>query len=273
MITLGILWLPLAIPLQFALREDPNLTTIVTMGLLFVEFLFYLPFWVKNVHGETQPFRRYGLRWERASGVDLINGLAYGLGFTWGLLILEALMGLITLRSPTTALIRIVLEGMLSGLGVALAEELLFRGWVYDELERDYAPKIVLWGSAIAFGVLHFLKPLPEMLRTLPVLPGLVLLGITLAWAKRSRYGRLGKPIGLHGGMVWGYYIFNVGGLIEHHDNVSPWITGVDGNPLGGLCGIVLLSVLAWLMWRDAQRVQKNQGSPQQTPTDNPEAN
>jgi hypothetical protein len=119
----------------------------------------------------------------------------------------------------------------------------------------------VLWGSAGVFAIAHFLKPLGEMIRTLPVFPGLVLLAATLIWAKRSRYGRLGKSIGLHGGLVWGYYIFNVGGLIEYHDGVSPWITGVDGNPLGGLCGIILLFVLAGLMWRDANRVSAKSSS------------
>ncbi|ACB00261.1 MULTISPECIES: type II CAAX endopeptidase family protein [Cyanophyceae] len=256
-LSLGIIWLPLAAPLYLIFRADENLTTILTMGLLFLEFLVYLPFWVKQVHGETQPFRRYGLVWQRANGVDLVTGLAYGLGFTWALLIFEDVLGFIEIIPPTTALIRIVIEGALSGLGVALAEELVFRGWVYDELERDYGSKIVLWGSAIAFAILHFLKPLPEMIRTLPVFPGLVLLGLTLVWAKRSRFGRLGKPIGLHGGLVWGYYIFNVGGLIQSKEGVSPWLTGVDGNPLGGLWGILFLAVLAWIMARAAQKSQK----------------
>lgn len=250
LITLAAIWLPLAAPLYLLLREDENLTTILTMGLLFVEFLLFLPFWVRRIHGEAHPFQRYGLVWQRANGVDLIVGLAYGLSFTWALLIFEHLLGLITIVPPTVALVRIAAEGALSGLGVAFAEELVFRGWVYDELERDYRPQTVLWGCALTFAILHFLKPLPEMIRTLPVLPGLTLLGLTLVWAKRSTRGRLGKSIGLHGGLVWGYYIFNVGGLIEYHDDVSPWITGVDGNPLASLWGILFLCVLAYLMWR-----------------------
>lgn len=222
------------------------------MGLLFLEFLGYLPWWVKHVHGETKPFQSYGLVWQRVNGVDLLRGLAYGFTFTWGLLLVEALLGLITITPPSFGLVRIVLEGALSGLGVALAEELVFRGWLYDELARDYGdrPNIVLGGCAGTFAISHFLKPLSEIIRTFPVLPGLALLGATLVWAKRSRRNRLGQPIGIHGGLVWGYYIFNVGGLIQYRDDVSPWITGVDGNPLGGLCGLIFLSGLAWLMWR-----------------------
>ncbi|NJN72780.1 MAG: CPBP family intramembrane metalloprotease [Limnothrix sp. RL_2_0] len=254
-VTLALIWLPFAIPIYLIFRADENLTTILTMSLVFIEFLFYLPFWVKKVHGETQPFRRYGLVWTRANGVGLLKGLAYGFSFTWGLLIFEDLLGLINILPPTSGLIRFVLEGSLTGLGVAFAEELVFRGWLYDELERDYSPNIVLWGSAVTFGVSHFLKPWEEMIRTLPVLPGLVLLGATLVWARRSQRGNLGKPIGLHGGLVWGYYIFNVGGLIEYREDISPWITGVDGNPLGGLLGILFLGGLAGLMWRGARQM------------------
>ncbi|OKH19370.1 CPBP family intramembrane glutamic endopeptidase [[Limnothrix rosea] IAM M-220] len=248
--SLAVLWLPLATPLYLLLRQDENLTTIVTMGLLFVIFLFYLPRWVKQVHSLDKPFGQYGLVWQKINGVELLQGLAWGFCFTWGLLIIQHLLGLLTILPPSTTIIRFALEGALTGLGVALAEELVFRGWIYDELERDYHPTTVLWSCGGLFGIAHFLKPLMEMIRTLPVLPGLTLLGMTLVWAKRGCRGRLGKPIGLHGGLVWGYYIFNVGGLIQYHDDISPWITGVDGNPLGGLCGIIGLSCLAWLMWR-----------------------
>ena len=220
------------------------------MGLLFLIFLVYLPLWVKRVYRLKRPFSQYGLVWQKRNAIELLQGLALGFCFTWGLLISEHLLGLLTILPPSTTIIQVVLGGSLTGLGVALAEELAFRGWIYDELERDYSSNIVLWSCGGLFAIAHFLKPLMEMIRTLPVLPGLTLLGITLVWAKRGCNGRLGKPIGLHGGLVWGYYIFNVGGLIEYKDNISPWITGLDGNPLGGLCGIIALSGLAWLMWR-----------------------
>ncbi|MEQ8960279.1 MAG: CPBP family intramembrane glutamate endopeptidase, partial [Coleofasciculus sp. C2-GNP5-27] len=79
---------------------------------------------------------------------------------------------------------------------------------------------------------------------TLPGFPGLVLLGLTLVWAKRGQ-GRLGLPIGLHAGLVWGYYLINVGQLVQYSGQVSPWITGVDGNPIAGVMGLAFLMVLA----------------------------
>ena len=155
------LWLPFAAPIYLLLRQDENLTTIVTLGLLFLIFLVYLPLWVKRVHRLKQPFSQYGLVWQKRNAIELLQGLALGFCFTWGLLIIEHLLGLLTILPPSTTIIRFVLEGSLTGLGVALAEELLFRGWIYDELERDYNPNIVLWscgGKPInrSRGLVHF---------------------------------------------------------------------------------------------------------------------
>jgi len=74
---------------------------------------------------------------------------------------------------------------------------------------------------------------------------------LTLVWAKRSSGELLGLPIGIHAGLVWGYYILNVGKLVQYSDRVSPWITGVDGNPIAGVMGLLFLGVLAvWMRKR-----------------------
>jgi hypothetical protein len=61
----------------------------------------------------------------------------------------------------------------------------------------------------------------------------------------------LGFPIGLHGGLVWGYYIINVGELVKYSGQVPDWVTGVNNNPLQGVMGVLLMSVLAlWIRGR-----------------------
>jgi len=99
---------------------------------------------------------------------------------------------------------QVILEGLIVALGIGFAEELLFRGWLLDELQRDYRPRVALWVDALIYAALHFIKPLAEILRTLPGFPALLLLGLTFVWAKRSHRSRLGLPIGLHSGLVWG---------------------------------------------------------------------
>ena len=220
------------------------------MGLLFGEFLLLLRFWGKNVYQQPQLLKSYGLEGRRQNGLNLLKGLSIGLLFTFGLFALEGLLGWLKFQTPSVELPRIILEGLVSALGIAFAEELFFRGWLLDELQRDYSQKASLWADAIIFAVLHFLKPFSEVIRTLPGFPGRLLLGLTVIWAKRSSGGLLGLPIGLHAGLVWGYYILNVGKLVQYSGQVSPWITGVDGDPIAGVMGLLFLGVLALWMRR-----------------------
>ena len=61
----------------------------------------------------------------------------------------------------------------------------------------------------------------------------------------KYKYGdRLGMSIGIHAGLVWAYYIVSVGQLIEYTNKVPVWITGIDGNPIAGVMGLMFLSGL-----------------------------
>jgi membrane protease YdiL (CAAX protease family) len=237
-------WLPMAGALYFIFRDDPNLTTILTMGTLFLEFLILTYLWGKFVYNNSNLFKHYGLVCTRKNALELFNHLVFSLTLVFGLLLLEKLLGLVTFELPKLPLYQLILEGFLSGLGIAFAEELVFRGWLLYELEKDYSLKNSLIINSVIFALLHFLKPLSEIIRTFPAFPGLILLAVILIFAKRSHQNRLGSCIGLHGGFVWGYYIFEVGDIIQYNENISPWITGVDKNPIAGLIGLVVLTIL-----------------------------
>ncbi len=240
-----ILWLPLAIPIYLRLKHNSNLASIFTMALLFVELLGLWHFWGKYVYQESNIFNKYGLSFTAANRSEFAKGLAIGFWFCFSLFIVEALLGWVKITTPEVSLIKIVAEGLLSALGIALGEELLFRGWIFDELQRDYRQSTVIFFSALLYAVLHFIKPIGEIIRTLVTFPALLLLGIILAIAKQKHRDRLGICIGIHGGLVWGYYILNVGQLIEYTNKVPPWITGIDGNPIAGIMGLIFLSILA----------------------------
>lgn len=225
------------------------------MGLLAILFLLFLPKWGKWVYGESGMYARYGLHWTRRNGVALVQGLSIGISFVLGLFALMAMLGWVRLQ-PAPHLLRFVAEGLLSALGVGFAEELFFRGWLLDELERDYAPRVALGVDAVIFATLHFIKPLAEILRTFPQFPGLILLGLALVGAKRSRRNCLGIAIGLHAGLVWGYYVLNVGKVVQYPQVVPEWVTGIDRNPLAGAMGLVGLSILA-LVFSSNPKFQK----------------
>jgi hypothetical protein len=140
---------------------------------------------------------------------------------------------------------QILLEGLLVAVGIGFAEELFFRGWLLVELQRDYYPRFAFLLNAGIFALLHYLKPLEQILQTLPEFAGLFLLGMTLAFAKRATGGRLWLPMGLHAGLVWGYYAINVGNLAKFSETVPSWITGIHGNPLAGIMGLLFLGAIA----------------------------
>ena len=248
LICLVAIWLPLATPIYLLLNENPNLVTILTMGLLFVEFLFLLQFWGQYVDREPNLLATYGLVWTRKNGIELVNGLAIGFCFCWSLFILEAILGWIEFNTSSVVLVRIIAEGLLSALGIGLAEELFFRGWILGELQRDYQRETTAWINAAIFALAHFIKPIAEIMRTFITFPALFILGLTLVWAKWKKGDRLGIAIGIHSGLVWGYYILNVGQLLQYTEKVPVWITGIDGNPIAGLMGLSFLSVLALWM-------------------------
>lgn len=247
LLTLLLLWLPLAIPI-YLWGSNNNLVTILTMGWLFVAFLLLLRFWGGLVYQQTNLLKSYGLLASRRNTLELLKGLDIGLLLTLTLFFVEGQLGWLVWQS-SNQLPRLVLEGLISALAVGFAEELVFRGWLLDELERDYSLKISLWVSSWLYAVLHFIKPWREIIRTFPQFPALLLLGLTFVWAKRGSRGRLGLPIGLHAGLVWGYYIINVGQLVKYSDRVPPWITGIDGNPLAGLMGLMFLLAIAFAFW------------------------
>jgi uncharacterized protein len=228
--------------------EDPgikNLLSILTMGLLAIEFLAILPWWGRTVYQHPNLYYRYGLVATRENGLLLLKGLAIGLSLAICLFYIQGIFGWLTWRSPSLPILQLILEGSATALGVGLAEELFFRGWMLDELERDYQPQVSLVADAGLFAILHFLKPIPVMLQSLPQFPGLCLFATVLVIAKRQQRNLLGLSIGLHAGMVWAYYIVNVGKMVEYSGRVSDWVTGINGNPLSGLLGLMFLGLLA----------------------------
>jgi membrane protease YdiL (CAAX protease family) len=264
-LTLLLIWLPFTVPIYW-LETDANKINILTLSLLYIEFIFLLKYWGKHIYKQPQLLRSYGLEISWPNCQFFFKGLTIGLLSLFTLFLLQGILGWVVWQPPPNELLRYILEGLLVACGLGFAEELLFRGWLLDELERDYKPNVALWVSSLIFALLHFIKPVAEIIRTLPEFPALFLLGLILVWAKRStvrnspnqtvkkKPALLGMPMGFHAGLIWGYYIINVGELVADAGKVPPVIVSVD-RPLAGIMGLLFLSAIAFWMRQLANNI------------------
>lgn len=245
---------PIALPLyRWEYVTTAGQSVIWAPVTLFALFVCCLPLWMRQVHACSTPWKSLGFqrprRWWRSWGTAFVAGVI-GIVLLYGW---QLLLGWGTWQVPTQDVGRFLLEGSLVGVGVGLAEELLFRGWLLYELEQDFTAAIALWINAFIFAIAHFIRPLSAILATWPQFVGLVLLGAALVWARRlplaTKRGQppittLGAAAGLHGGLVFAYYQVDVNDLVVATGQVPEWVTGIGGNPLAGLLGLAFLSVI-----------------------------
>lgn len=206
-------------------------------------FLGLLPSWVRSRWRVPQPWHSLGLRRDAGQTAEA-KALMRGLG--WALLLLLLIAG-ISLAGPwgrwTGVLDPASLwNALLLCFGVGLAEELLFRGWLWGELELLIGRRWALPGQALIFSLVHTRFNL-GLWPMLGLLLGLFLLGLTLASRRRLDGGSLWGCVGLHGGLVGGWFALQAG-LMAWSPASPTWLTGPGGNPLGGLVGIVAIAAL-----------------------------
>jgi membrane protease YdiL (CAAX protease family) len=228
-------WLGVAAGHRAALAALPALACLVLS----------LPRRVSYSWGAAQPWRSLGLAGE--SRVSLTN-LGKGVGLALLLLIwLAAVLALVGLSSWLPRLtIGLLINALVLGLGVGIAEELLFRGWLLGELSLQLGRRSALWVQALIFSLVHIRFNLPP-LALLGLLLGLLLLGLLLG-RLHQRDGQIWAAVGLHGGLVGGWFLLH-NGLIELSGNNEIW-TG-PANPIGGLPGLLGLAVVLLLSgWR-----------------------
>lgn len=246
-----LVWLPVVAFLWPFLDGDGSIRSLAT-GILYLQFVGVLYFWGRAVRGEPDPWRLYGLQCNRRWGQEALLGWSLGVGALFGLLTLQASWGWLYWQSPPSW--RVVGEGLALGVGVALAEELLFRGWLWQELYQDYGVSGAVWGSSGIFALAHFFHPPEVLVRIWPQFPGLWVLGLALAWGRLACGGRLGWPMGFHAGLVTAYYWVRVGHWLGVNPELPPWLTAVETNPLASPLGFVAMATVAWGTRRWADR-------------------
>ena len=212
----------------------------------FLLFVISIPKWVEIRWGVKHPWILLGIR-----KIDKKeNRLFY---FLKGLLYSIVLLTLILIPiisnqwgswvgrlSP-----EILLNSLLLIIGVGFAEELVFRGWLLEELKNQYGLKKAIIFQALVFSIVHIGFNMPAW-QMISIVFGLFLLGIVLSIIRIKDQNSLWGCAGLHGGLVGIWFLMN-NGLVEISKDAPIWLVGpgnINTNPLGGFYGITLLMIL-----------------------------
>ncbi|EDY37647.1 abortive infection protein [Cyanobium sp. PCC 7001] len=243
-------WL-LARPLSLVwptLRPDQvDLAGLAAAMLLLV---IALPWRVRRVWGQEHPWRHLGIAVPFAAGLRAaLHGLQAALLLitlvTLGLLVSGQAVWVGELNGAK------LFNGLALGLGVGVAEELLFRGWLWGELALQLPARSALLLQATIFALIHPWYRLPG-LEAVGQLGGLILLGLVLACQRRADRDCLWGAVALHGGLVGGWFLTQHGLLTIAPDALTWWVGpgGGDINPTGGLLGWAALGLQLWAQRR-----------------------
>ena len=254
-------WLPtvLFIPLLYALgwlaalpltllglpTDQLSLTGTV---LSFVLFLALMHRWVAVRWSAEKPWAALGIcranpQEQPTPAAALLKGLLIAAGLLTVITSVVLLEGSGDWRGEVDA--TQLTNAVLLCLGVGVAEELIFRGWLWAELNQILGSRHGAVAQASIFSLVHtrFNLGLGAMSG---LLVGLFLLGMVLARQRQSDRGSLWGCIGLHGGLVAGWFLLQ-SGLLELSPNAPSWVVGPGGNapnPLGGAVGLISLLIL-----------------------------
>ncbi|MCS5697852.1 CPBP family intramembrane metalloprotease [Cyanobium sp. FGCU-52] len=228
----------------------PDQVNLAGAVLALVLLLLTLPLRLRRAWGIDQPWRQLGLV---APVPAVLRALVRGLLKALLLLGLVSFVLLITGNARWAGVLSggAAANALALGAGVGFAEELLFRGWFLGELDRHLGANRALIVQAVVFALVHPWYRLPG-LGAAGLLGGLVMLGLVLALQRRADGGVLWGAIGLHGGLVGGWFALQAG-LLSLSPTAPGWMSGPGGmapNPIGGLVGWLGLGALLWVRWR-----------------------
>ena len=254
-------WLPtvLFIPLLYALgwiaavpltliglpADQVPLTGTV---LSFVLFLLVMPRWAALRWSAERPWIALGIcraksQEQPAPAAALLRGLLIAAGLLMVITSVLLIDGSGDWRGEVDA--TQLTNAVLLCLGIGFAEELIFRSWLWEELNRMLGTRRGAVAQASIFSLVHtrFNIGLAAMSG---LLVGLFLLGMVLGKQRQADQGSLWGCIGLHGGLVAGWFLLQ-NGLLQLSPNAPTWLVGPGGstrNPLGGAVGIICFAFI-----------------------------
>jgi membrane protease YdiL (CAAX protease family) len=234
-----LLWLPIAIPMALKVGWRPFQPSQPAQKLPLLALLYLLAplaLWLVgclNLQSLSPKF------WGEL-GIGLLVGAvsllaSFGMQLRIGWLQMDTSL---TLKLPD-ALFLLVLS-----LWIGWTEELVFRGFMQDQLQQELPIWVAAALISLWFAALHGLWDGREVV---PQLPGLWLMGMVLVLARQTADGDLSLAWGLHSGWVWA--IGTLDGAMRSSGRHPDWLTGLNDRPLAGFMGLLFLLITAGGLW------------------------
>jgi len=135
-----------------------------------------------------------------------------------------------------------LLNAILLIISIVFAEEIIFRGWLMEEMVLLFGLKRGIVFQSAIFSLAHYRSDI-GFFALIPFLTGLFLFGLVLTLRRTIDKGSLWGCIGLHGGLVGIWYLFD-SGLVIFSIDTPYYLLGPSKymvNPIGSLFGIIIL--------------------------------
>ncbi len=143
------------------------------------------------------------------------------------------------------------LNAILLIVGIVFAEEIVFRGWLMEEMVLLFGLRRGIIVQSTIFSLVHYRSDI-GLLALIPFFTGLFLFGIILTLRRTIDRGSLFGCIGLHGGLVGFWYLFDAGMVVFSID--TPYLLLGPSknmvNPIGSVIGIAILLVTIFFQRR-----------------------
>ncbi len=232
--------------LFYFIKPDINANDLSIIGTIitFSFFIILLPSWGEIRWKTNHLWSAIG--WDYKNKFQAIKIFFSGFISSFFLLLIFSLFFFLCGWVESIGFIKVsaLLNAILLIVGIVFAEELVFRVWLLEEMVLLFGLRRgIIFQSAI-FSLAHYRSDLSPV-ALISFLIGLFLFGILLTLRRTIDKGSLFGCIGLHGGLVGIWHLFDSGMLIFTSDTPYFFLGPSKDmiNPIGSIIGIIILLI------------------------------
>ncbi len=144
-----------------------------------------------------------------------------------------------------------LLNAILLIFSIVFVEEIVFRGWLIEEMVLLFGLRKGIILQSVIFSIAHYRSDI-GLIALIPFFIGLFLFGLLLTLRRTLDRGSLWGCIGLHGGLVAIWYLFD-SGMVVFSIDTPYYLLGPSKymiNPIGSIIGIMILMITIFFQRR-----------------------